>query len=88
MSPRPLVYQRNRGHPKAAKDAGLRRHAAPMRYLRLSRNFGKEAALSAGLAHAKGNVIVLMDADLQHPPALIGTMLDVWARGADMVLCT
>ena len=55
-----------------------------VRYLRLSRNFGKEAALSAGLAHARGDAVVLMDADLQHPPALVPTLLDAWARGADM----
>jgi glycosyltransferase involved in cell wall biosynthesis len=56
-----------------------------VRHLRLSRNFGKEAALSAGLDHARGAVVVLMDADLQHPPALIATMLQSWADGADMV---
>ena len=45
-----------------------------VRLLRLSRNFGKEAALSAGIDHARGDVVVLMDADLQHPPAMIGAM--------------
>ncbi|WP_228276209.1 glycosyltransferase family 2 protein [Neopusillimonas aestuarii] len=54
-------------------------------YLQLSRNFGKEAALSAGLAAAKGQVVVSMDADLQHPPALISEMLSRWEEGADMV---
>jgi glycosyltransferase involved in cell wall biosynthesis len=56
-----------------------------VRCLRLSRNFGKEAALSAGLEHATGDVVVLMDADLQHPPALIPQMLQSWANGVDMV---
>jgi glycosyltransferase involved in cell wall biosynthesis len=56
-----------------------------VRLLRLSRNFGKEAALSAGLDHAAGDVVVLMDADLQHPPALIPQMLRSWAGGVDMV---
>jgi glycosyltransferase involved in cell wall biosynthesis len=56
-----------------------------VRYLRLSRNFGKEAALSAGLDHAKGDVVVLLDADMQHPPALIPQMLQAWAAGADTV---
>jgi len=55
------------------------------RYLQLSRNFGKEAALSAGLAAAAGDVVVCLDADLQHPPALIPQMLDLWREGADMV---
>jgi glycosyltransferase involved in cell wall biosynthesis len=59
--------------------------APGVRYLRLSRNFGKEAALSAGLEHAQGDVVVLMDADLQHPPALIPQMLQSWAAGVDMV---
>ena len=56
-----------------------------VRYLRLSRNFGKEVALSAGIDHAKGEVVVLMDADLQHPPAMIPQMLEAWRQGADMV---
>jgi polyisoprenyl-phosphate glycosyltransferase len=58
-----------------------------LRYLRLSRNFGKEAALTAGIDHAEGEVVVLLDADLQHPPAMIVSMLDAWRQGADMV-CT
>ena len=58
-----------------------------VRLLRLSRNFGKEAALTAGIDHAGGEVVVLLDADLQHPPEMIGAMLDAWRHGADMV-CT
>lgn len=56
-----------------------------VRYLRLSRNFGKEAALTAGIDHARGEVVLLMDADLQHPTSLVGEMLAAWRRGADMV---
>ena len=56
-----------------------------VRYVRLSRNFGKEAALTAGIDRATGDVVVLMDADLQHPTALIPEMLAAWLRGADMV---
>lgn len=55
-----------------------------VRVLKLSRNFGKEAALSAGLERARGDVVVLMDADLQHPPAMIETLLDAWRAGADV----
>lgn len=55
------------------------------RYLRLSRNFGKEAALSAGLEASTGDVVISLDADMQHPPALIPEMLDRWRAGADMV---
>lgn len=45
-----------------------------VRYLSFSRNFGKEAAMFAGLQHAKGDYVVLMDADLQHPPAMLREM--------------
>lgn len=55
------------------------------RILLLSRNFGKEAALTAGLEAAAGEVVVMMDADLQHPPALILSMLEHWRNGADIV---
>jgi glycosyltransferase involved in cell wall biosynthesis len=53
--------------------------------LRLSRNFGKEAALTAGLEHARGQVIVMIDADLQHPPSMIESFVDQWRAGAEMV---
>ena len=58
---------------------------AGFRCLRLSRNFGKEAALSAGIDHAAGEVVVLMDADGQHPVALLPAMLEAWRDGADSV---
>lgn len=51
----------------------------------LSRNFGKEAALTAGLAHARGDAVIIMDADLQDPPELIPMMLEAWRDGADVV---
>jgi glycosyltransferase involved in cell wall biosynthesis len=53
-------------------------------YLELSRNFGKEAALSAGLEAARGEVVVLLDADGQHPVATIATMLERWREGWDV----
>ncbi len=56
-----------------------------IRYVSLSRNFGKEAALTAGIDRARGEVVLLLDADLQHPPALIDDMLVAWRGGADMV---
>src|ERR1700681_116840 len=52
----------------------------------LSRNFGKEAALSAGLAVASGDVVIPFDADLQDPPELISTMLEKWRTGYEVVL--
>lgn len=51
----------------------------------LSRNFGKEAAMSAGLKLALGDAMILIDADLQDPPELIGEMVRVWQQGADVV---
>ncbi|WP_299443120.1 glycosyltransferase family 2 protein [uncultured Rhodospira sp.] len=53
--------------------------------LDLSRNFGKEAALTAGLEHATGRAVVPMDVDLQDPPALLGEMLAKWREGYDVV---
>jgi polyisoprenyl-phosphate glycosyltransferase len=51
----------------------------------LSRNFGHQAALSAGLEHARGEVVVMIDGDLQDPPELIPAVVDAWRRGADVV---
>jgi glycosyltransferase involved in cell wall biosynthesis len=53
--------------------------------LSLSRNFGKEAALTAGLEASRGDVVVPLDADLQDPPELIGPMLEQWRQGFDVV---
>jgi glycosyltransferase involved in cell wall biosynthesis len=53
--------------------------------IQFSRNFGKEAALTAGLEATKGDVVVMMDADLQHAPELIPDMLAQWQQGYDMV---
>lgn len=54
-------------------------------YITLSRNFGHQAALSAGLDHVQADVIVTMDADLQHPPELIRVMVEAWCDGYDVV---
>ena len=56
-----------------------------VRVLQLSRNFGKEAALSAGLQAAQGDAVVSLDADSQHPPDLLSDMVGRWRDGADMV---
>ncbi|MEO0566483.1 MAG: glycosyltransferase family 2 protein [Pseudomonadota bacterium] len=53
--------------------------------INLSRNFGKEAALSAGLDHATGDACIPIDVDLQDPPELIPEMLELWVRGAQVV---
>lgn len=56
-----------------------------IKILGLSRNFGKEIALTAGIEHASGDVAVLIDADFQHPIALITDFLQHWSQGYDMV---
>ena len=58
---------------------------AGVRTIELSRNFGKEAALTAGLESARGDIIVMLDADLQHPPEIIPELLQKWRDGADSV---
>ncbi len=57
-----------------------------IRILNLSRNFGKEAALTAGLENAKGEVVIPIDADLQDPPELIVSFMEKWKEGYDVVL--
>ena len=56
-----------------------------VKFLDLSRNFGHQAALSAGLAHISGDVIISMDCDLQDPPELVDQMLNKWQEGYDIV---
>jgi len=56
-----------------------------IKLLALSRNFGKEIALTAGIEHSQGDVTILMDADFQHPIATITEFLQLWAQGYDMV---
>lgn len=51
----------------------------------LSRNFGKEIAVAAGLRYAAGDAVILMDADLQHPPEMLPRFVDLWKRGYDDV---
>ncbi|WP_078969693.1 glycosyltransferase family 2 protein [Streptomyces natalensis] len=62
------------------------RHPATTRYLSFSRNFGKEPAILAGLREATGDAVIIMDADLQHPPELIEKMLDLYHLGHDQVI--
>ena len=50
-----------------------------------SRNFGKEVAIAAGLDHARGDAVVIMDADLQHPPEMIEGFVEKWREGYLMV---
>ena len=59
---------------------------ARVRVLELSRNFGKEAALTAGIDAARGDAVIAIDADLQDPPELIARLIEPWSAGADVVL--
>ena len=65
--------------------AGIWAQTPGHRYIQFSRNFGKEAALSAGLEAAQGDVVIFLDSDMQHPPELIEQMLERWRTGADSV---
>ncbi len=58
---------------------------ARVRLIRLSRNFGHQAALNAGLDNARGDAVVLMDADLQDPPELLTAFIERWRAGAEVV---
>lgn len=58
---------------------------ARIAYLDLSRNFGKEAAMLAGLDHAQADAVIIMDADLQNPPELIPQFIEHWEQGYDDV---
>ncbi|WP_118182446.1 glycosyltransferase family 2 protein [Paraburkholderia phosphatilytica] len=64
----------------------LRRRYGKLKIIELSRNFGKEAALTAGLDEANGDIIIPFDADLQDPPDVIPQLVDKWRQGYDVVL--
>lgn len=57
-----------------------------VKYISFTRNFGKESAMLAGLQHINGDAVILMDADLQHPPSLIGQLLRGYEEGYDQVI--
>lgn len=58
---------------------------ASVRYVSLSRNFGHQGGLFAGLSHSRGRAVIMMDADLQHPPQLIPQMVALWKQGYEVV---
>lgn len=64
----------------------LRRRDRRIRLLRFARNFGKEAATSAGIHHALGSAVIVMDADLQHPPEILPTFIHEWEKGGEVVV--
>ena len=57
-----------------------------IRFVAFTRNFGHQAALRAGLRYARGDAVVLMDCDFEHPPELIAAMIAEWRRGAKIVV--
>ncbi|MBK0399595.1 glycosyltransferase family 2 protein [Limibaculum sp. M0105] len=69
----------------AARVLARRRAEPRVKLICFARNFGKEAALSAGIDHATGDAVVTIDADLQHPPELMGEMIARWREGVDVV---
>ena len=79
-----VVDDGSRDHTAAVMQALCATHPEVI-YLKLSRNFGKEPALTAGLDAAQGEVVILMDGDGQHPVNLVPDMLAKWRSGADVV---
>jgi glycosyltransferase involved in cell wall biosynthesis len=63
----------------------LRQNDPRVRYVSLSRNFGHQGGLLAGVRHSRGDAVITMDADLQHPPSLIPEMIRLWRRGCEVV---
>jgi polyisoprenyl-phosphate glycosyltransferase len=63
----------------------LREQDARLKIIELSRNFGHQRAIMAGLDYATGDAVIMMDADLQHSPELIKTMIEEWTRGYEIV---
>jgi len=61
-------------------------HDSRVKYISFSRNFGKEAAMLAGLSYCNGDAAIIIDADLQHPPELIPEMIDYYCQGYDQVI--
>ena len=65
--------------------AATKSHSTPIQLLALSRNFGKEAAITAGIDAAAGDAVIPIDVDLQHPPEIIPRFIEEWRRGAKVV---
>ena len=63
----------------------LREKDRKVRFLSLSRSFGHQNAIFAGMSKAGGDAVITMDADLQHPPAMIPQMIDAWRKGSEIV---
>ena len=64
----------------------LQKKDARIKVVQLKRNFGHEIAMTAGMDYAKGDAVIFMDADLQHPPKYIPEMVKLWQQGKEIVL--
>lgn len=64
----------------------LQQNDRRVKIVKLKRNFGHEIAMTAGMDHAKGDAVIFMDADLQHPPVYIPLMIEAWQNGKEIVL--
>lgn len=81
-----ILYVNDGSHDQSAQVLqDLQQQDQRVGFLEFSRNFGKEIALSAGLDYAKGDAVVVIDVDLQHPPELIIALYQQWQAGFDMV---
>ena len=79
-----FVNDGSRDNTAAILESLFREHER-VAYILLSRNFGHQAALTAGFDHADADIIISMDGDLQHPPKLIAELLGAWRQGFDIV---
>ena len=66
----------------------LRSKDPAVHYISLSRNFGHQNALKAGLDYCSGDIVISMDGDLQHPPGLLPVLIKQWKAGYDIVVTT
>lgn len=80
-----LILVNDGSHDNTAAIAHNLLNKFPIKLIQLSRNYGKEIALSAGIDYANGDCSILIDADLQHPPELITDFYNHWRNGYDMV---
>lgn len=64
----------------------LQKKDARVKVVQLKRNFGHEIAMTAGMDYAKGDAVIFMDSDLQHPPVYIPKMIELWQKGKEIVL--
>jgi dolichol-phosphate mannosyltransferase len=78
------------GSNDASLELILEQHREDERFkvIELSRNFGHQSAITAGLAHAQADAVVVMDGDLQDPPELIPELVEAWRQGAEVVVAT